>query len=194
MRSSRAAPRPCTRATGSSPRTPTSRARSPRAARCGSARRPRRSRSWATRSRRGRRRRPPSVEAVPGTLDPIGDAERGRRVRRGVRLAGRDQGRVRRRRQGPEGRRPGPTTRRRRSTPRHREAQAYFGRSECYLERYLTRPAPHRDPGVRRHARQRGVAGRARLLDAASAPEADRGEPRARARRLASATRWARPR
>ena len=58
------------------------------------------------------------VEAVPGTLDPIGDAVRGGRVRRDVRLAGRDQGRVRRRRQGPEGRDTAPTRRRRRSTPR----------------------------------------------------------------------------
>ena len=60
------------------------------------ARRP--SRSWATRSRRGS---PPSARAcraVPGTLLAARRPRRDRRVRRGVRLAGRDQGRLRRRR------------------------------------------------------------------------------------------------
>ena len=42
-------------------------------------------------------------------------------------------------------------------------------------------PAPHRDAGLRRHARQRGVARRARLLGAAPPPEAGRGVPRRRA-------------
>ena len=36
------------------------------------------------------------VESVPGTLEPIQDAVRGRRLRQRVRLAGRDQGRLRR--------------------------------------------------------------------------------------------------
>ena len=54
-------------------------------------------------------------------------------------MAGRDQGRVRRWRQGPEGR--GQRRRsRRRVRVRGAEAQAYFGRAECYIERYLTRP------------------------------------------------------
>ena len=57
-----------------------------------------------------------------------------------VRLAGRDQGRVRRRRQGHEGRGQTPTKPRAAFDSATREAQAYFGRSECYLERYLTRP------------------------------------------------------
>lgn len=39
-----------------------------------------------------------------------------------------------------------------------REATAYFGRPEAYMERYLARAASHRDAGVLRHARQRGVA------------------------------------
>ena len=43
--------------------------------------------------------------------------------------------------------------------------------------------APHRDPGLLRHARQRGLARRARLLDAAPPPEADRGDAGRRARR-----------
>ena len=73
-RSSRAAPRRCTRATGSSPRTPTSPVPSPRAARCGSARRPKPSRSWATRSRRGRRRRPPTSKRCRAPSTPSSDA------------------------------------------------------------------------------------------------------------------------
>ena len=36
-------------------------------------------------------------------------------------------------------------------------------------------PAPHRDPGPRRQAQERGLAGRARLLDAAAPPEDHRG-------------------
>ena len=36
--------------------------------------------------------------------------------------------------------------------------------------------SPHRAAGLRRHPRQRRVAGRARLLDPAAPPEADRGE------------------
>ena len=60
-----------------------------------------------------------------------------------------------------------------------REAQAYFGRPECYMERYLDAAAARRAPGLLRHARQRGVPRRPRLLDAAAAPEADRGGARA---------------
>ena len=42
------------------------------------------------------------------------------------------------------------------------------------------RAAPHRDPGVRRHARQRDPSQRARLLAAAPPPEGDRGSAGAR--------------
>ena len=80
------------------------------------------------------------VASVPGTLEPIERRRRDRGVRRRVRLAGRDQGRVRRRRQGPEGRARAPTRPPTAFESAHREAQAYFGRAECYLERYLTRP------------------------------------------------------
>ena len=76
----------------------------------GSAHRPRRSTSWATRSRRARPRPPPASRRCPGTLEPIQSRRRHRRVRREARLAGRDQGRVRRRRQGHEGRARTPTT------------------------------------------------------------------------------------
>ena len=36
-----------------------------------------------------------------------------------------------------------------------REAAASFGDERVLVEKYLTRPPPHRNPGVRRHARQR---------------------------------------
>ena len=78
----------------------------------GSVRRPRRSRSWATRSRRASPRQRAEVESVPGTTDADHRRERDRRVRRGVRLPDRDQGRVRRRRARHEGRRAAPKTRR----------------------------------------------------------------------------------
>ncbi len=39
-------------------------------------------------------------------------------------------------------------------------------------------PAPRRDPGARRPARQRGLSGRTRLLHAAPPPEGDRGSAR----------------
>ena len=100
----RVARRRCIRAMGSSPRTPTSPVRSPRAARCGSGRHPRRSRSWATRSRRGRRLRRPTSRRCPARSIPITDADEVVAFGEIVRLAGRDQGRVRRWRQGLEGR------------------------------------------------------------------------------------------
>ena len=131
-----------------------------------------------------------NVEAVPGTLDPIGDPAEvvafGEAYGWPVAIKAAFGG-------GGKGLKvaSGPDDAAAAFDSATREAQAYFGRSECYLERYLTRPAAHRDPGVRRHARQRRVVGRTRLLDPASPPEADRGEPRARARRRASAARWA---
>ena len=125
---------------------------------------------------------------------PITDADEVVAFGERVRLAGRDQGRVRRRRPRHEGRRTTPTRRAAAFESAQREAQAYFGRSECYIERYLTRPR-HVEMQVfaDTHGNVR-VARRARLLDAAPPPEADRGEPGARAPRRRSARRWARPR
>ena len=61
-----------------------------------------------------------------------------------------------------------------------REAASAFGDSRVLIEKFIASSAPHRDPGVRRHARQRHSSQRARLLAAAPAPEGDRGSARAR--------------
>ena len=55
-------------------------------------------------------------------------------------------------------------------------------------------PAPHRDPGVRRHARQLRLPVRARLLGAAPPPEGAGRSARARHDARACASRWARRR
>ena len=55
-------------------------------------------------------------------------------------------------------------------------------------------PAPHRDAGVRRHARQRHSPVRARLLGAAAPPEGAGGGARPGHDRGAGAARWAPPR
>ena len=79
------------------------------------------------------------VEAVPGTLDPIGDAsevvafgeEYGWPVAIKAAFGGGGKGlKVA----------TGPDDAAAAFDSATREAQAYFGRSECYLERYLTRP------------------------------------------------------
>ena len=59
---------------------------------------------------------------------------------------------------------------------------------DVYLERYVERAAPHRDPGRRRPARQRRPPRRARVLDPAPPPEADRGGAVAGADRRAART------
>ena len=160
-----------------------------RAASRGSARRPRRSRSWATRSRRAsprpradvasRARHPRRRSPTPREIVAFGD-EYGCPVAIKAAYGGGGRGMkvVHERRRARESA----------FESAQREAQAYFGRAECYLERYLTRPAPRRAPGLRRHARQRRVPRRPRLLDAAPPPEADRGG----ARRRRSPTRPAR--
>ncbi len=107
--------------------------------------------------------------------EPGVPAQAGRRHR----LPGADQGRGRRRRQGHA---PGRALR-----GLHRPARLVQARGDLQLRR---RPragrevhhqaAPHRDPGLRRHPRQRGVPVRARLLGAAPPPEGVGRGPRAR--------------
>ena len=58
-----------------------------------------------------------------------------------------------------------------------REAVTAFGRGECFVERYLDRPAPRRDPVPGRHPRQRRGRLDPGLLAAAAPPEAGRGGP-----------------
>ena len=102
--------------------------------------------------------------------------------RRGDRLPGRLQGRRRRRRQGLP-----------RRADRRRPRRGLRGRGARGREVLLRRPrlpralprgsAPRRGPGARRLARQRDPPRRARLLDPAPPPEADRGGARPARRR-----------
>ena len=62
------------------------------------------------------------------------------------------------------------------------EAGAAFGNRGGLHGEVSPEPAPHRDPDPRRHAQERGLARRARLLDAASPPEDHRGSAGARHR------------
>ncbi len=62
-----------------------------------------------------------------------------------------------------------------RSPPRRPRRRPRSATTTVYLEKYLAAAAPRRDPGARRHARQRRAPLRARLLDPAPPPEARRG-------------------
>ena len=91
------------------------------------------------------------------------------------RLSGADQGQRRRRRQGhARG-----STRARTSPPRSPRASARrrtrFGDDRGAGRAVRAAAAPHRDPGVRRHARRLRLPVRARLLGAAPPPEGARG-------------------
>ena len=55
------------------------------------------------------------------------------------------------------------------------EARAAFGNPTGLHGEIPREPAPHRDPGARRRAQERGLPRRARLLDAAPPPEGHRG-------------------
>ena len=129
--------------------------------------------------RQGDRARPDAEgrPAAPARArsSPVNDGRRGARHRRRDRLSGDHQGGRGRRRARHERR-----LRRRRTCAdlyqtTRATAQAVFKDSAVYIERYLQDAAPHRDPDRLRHARQRRLPRRARLLGPAAAPEADRG-------------------
>ena len=109
------------------------------------------------------------------------------------RLSGADQGERRRRRQGHAARRRAGRFRRRARVVPARGEERVRRRPRAGRE---VRPAaaPHRDPGLRRHARQLRLPVRARLLGAAAPPEGARGGARARHDAPSAAPRWARPR
>ena len=86
------------------------------------------------------RMRAAGVPIIPGTTEPVESRRGGAPARRRARLAGRDQGLGRRRRQGLPGRRARPTTSSVRSRRRRREGEAYFSDPAVYVERYLEDP------------------------------------------------------
>ena len=115
---------------------------------------------------------------VPGTADPVEDADEIVAFADGARPAGGDQGGVRRRRPRAEGRphAGGDPRAVRVGDPRGRRGV----RPRRVLRRALPRPAaPRRDPVPGRPARQRRRGLHPRLLAAAPAPEAGRGGARA---------------
>ena len=132
------------------------------------------------------------VPCVPGSEGALPDDPKEIvRIARGDRLPGDHQGgrRRRRARHARRAHRGGAAVAR--CTLTRAEAQAAFGNPAVYMEKFLEQPAPHRDPGAGRRAQERGLAGRARLLDAAPPPEDHRGgagagHRRARARRASA--------
>ncbi len=131
--------RRASRATASSPRTPTSRVRSPLRVSRSSVRRPRRSSRWATRSRPDTRPSARQVAGVPGISEPITSPDEVRAfgeshgwpvaVKAAYGGGGRGMKVV-----------AGPADVEAAIDSAQREAQAYFGRSEVYVERYLPWP------------------------------------------------------
>ena len=75
-----------------------------------------------------------------------------------------------------------------------RESTAYFGRDECYVERYLAWPRHVEMQIIADTHGNTAVAGRAGLLGPAPPPEAGGGEPGARTSPTRCARPWARPR
>ena len=72
------------------------------------------------------------------------------------------------------------------------EAERAFGDGRRLSREVPRASAPHRDPGLRRHARPRRRTSASAMLDPAPPPEADRGVAVAGARRRSCASGWAR--
>ena len=151
--------------------------------------------AWATRC--ARRRRCASGRACrssPAATGPV-DERRGRARRRGRgRLPGAAEGgRWRRRPRHAAASSDAGRARRTRTRSPSGEAEAAFG-DGTHLRREGRRAgAARRDPGAGRRARRRADARRARVLDPAPPPEADRGVALGGAHRRAAARRWRRP-
>ena len=122
------------------------------------------------------------VPIIPGTTEPVDSADEVRRLGDELRLADRDQGLRRRRRERPQGRR---LVRRGRARLRGRTPR----RPGVFLRRRGLRRAlprgspPRRGAGPRRPARLGDPSRRARLHDPAPSPEARRGDALAGGRR-----------
>ena len=121
------------------------------------------------------------VPLTPGYHGDDQDPAFLRSAGRAHRLPGADQGQRRRRRQGHAPRRQGRGLRRRAGLVPARGARARFGDDAGAGREVRAAAAPHRDPGLRRHARQLRLPVRARLLGAAPPPEGARGSAGARA-------------
>ena len=115
-----------------------------------------------------------AVPLVPGYHGDDQSPELLRQGGRAHRLPGADQGVGRRRRQGHARGRGGGEVRRCAGRRQARGQGVVRRRSRAGRE-VPDAAAPHRDPGLRRHARQLPLSVRARLLDPAPPPEGDRG-------------------
>ena len=114
------------------------------------------SRRWATRSRAKRlAARRPASPPCPGTPTRSRDPGGGARIAARDRLSGDGQGLGRRRRQGHAHRAERRAICARRSSGPAREARSSFGDDRVFLENFIERAAPHRDPGPGRPPRQR---------------------------------------
>ena len=152
-----------------------------RRARSSSVRQPTSSRRWDRRSTRARLMRAAGVPVVPGET-PDDQSDDGIAARdRARRLAGAGQGVGRRRRQrhAPRRRRRRASTRRSRRRGARRPRRSATARSTSSGS--IERPRHVEVQIFADDARARRAPVRARVLDAAAAPEGDRGEPVARA-------------
>ena len=117
------------------------------------------------------------MQGVPGTTEFLESCNEVVAFGDRARLAGRHQGRLRRRRSRHARRASPPTRPQAALESAQSEALKGFGRDECYVERYLTWPR-HIEMQIigDTHGNVR-VGRRARLLGPAPPPEAHRGEP-----------------